>query len=100
MQLSDTDLLTKIKTALHITGTYQDEALNIYIAEVKEFMKSAGVKESIVNSEVSVGCILRGVTDAWNYGSGTPYYSQMFKQRVIQLALKQEEPNQEGNSNV
>ena len=85
------DILTKVKSALGITGTYQDATLNIYIDEVKAYMKDAGVLESIINSDVSAGVISRGVTDLWNYGSNTGKLSDYFYQRVSQLSLSDEE---------
>ena len=80
------DTLSKVKNALGITGTYQDETLNVYIDEVKAYMVSAGVPEGVVNSDVSAGVIARGVTDLWNYGSGAGKLSEYFYQRVSQLA--------------
>lgn len=85
--MTDAELLTKIKNGLGITGTYQDATLQVYIDEVKGFMKSAGVKDDVIASEASVGCIMRGVADLWNYGSGNAALSQYFIQRVIQLSL-------------
>jgi hypothetical protein len=85
------DILTKVKSALGITGTYQDATLNIYIDEVKAYMKDAGVSNSIINSDVSAGVIARGVTDLWNYGSNTGKLSDYFYQRVSQLSLSDEE---------
>lgn len=82
------DVLAKVKSALGITGTYQDETLNVYIDEVKDYMLSAGVAESIINSDMSAGVIARGVTDLWNYGSAGGKLSEYFYQRAIQLTYK------------
>lgn len=84
------DVLTKIKSALGITGNYQDATLNIYIDEVKYYMVDAGVPESVVNSEASAGVISRGVTDLWSYGTNDGKLSDYFYQRVSQLALSDE----------
>lgn len=84
--LSNTDLLTKVKKALGITGTYQDDTLSIYIDEVKEYLISAGVKSSVANSTMAVGVICRGVADLWNYGSSGTEFSNYFKERAIQLS--------------
>lgn len=78
------DILEKVKNSLGITGNYQDETLNEYINEVKLYMISAGVSESVANSEMSAGVIARGVSDLWNYGNGK--LSDYFYQRVSQLA--------------
>lgn len=83
--MTDTELLTKIKNGLGITGNFQDATLTEYVNEVKAFMVSAGVPLEVVASEVSVGCIMRGVADLWNYGSGNASLSDYFKMRVIQL---------------
>lgn len=85
------ELLTKIKKGLGITGDFQDDTLQIYIDEVKDFMKSAGVADGVINSSAAVGCILRGVADLWNYGSGNARLSEYFKIRVLQLRMIEEE---------
>lgn len=79
------DTLSKVKSALGITGTYQDETLTVYIDEVKEYMVSAGVPKAVVDSDVSAGVIARGVTDLWNYNGGGGKLSDYFYQRVSQL---------------
>lgn len=89
--MTNAELLTKIKSGLGITGTYQDDTLQVYIDEVKSFMKSAGVNKSVIESEAAVGCIIRGVADLWNYGSGSANLSPYFVQRLIQLSIKQGE---------
>lgn len=77
------DMLDKVKIALGITGTYQDDTLTEYINEVKLYLLDAGVCEAIVNSDVSAGVISRGVSDLWNYGAGK--LSEYFYQRASQL---------------
>lgn len=83
--MTDTELLTEVKQGLGITGAFQDNTLTVYINEVKGFMLSAGVPKDVVNSNVSTGCISRGVADLWNYGAGNASLSSYFKMRVIQL---------------
>lgn len=85
--MTDAELLTKVKTALGITGTYQDATLSLYIEEVKNYLIDAGVSLQILDSSASVGVIIRGVSDLWNYGMGTVSLSEYFMQRVIQLKL-------------
>lgn len=93
--MTDAELLTKIKNGLGITGDFQNDTLQVYVDEVKAFMQSAGVKPAVVNSAAAVGCIMRGVADLWNYGSGNARLSEYFKQRVIQLK-KAETPEENG----
>ena len=83
--MTDAELLAKIKNGLGITGNYQDNTLRVYIDDVKAFMLGAGVDENVVNSPVAVGCIMRGVADLWNYGSGNATLSDYFRMRLIQL---------------
>lgn len=76
--------LTAVKSALGITGTYQDDTLQIYIDEVTDFLKGAGVAAK----NITTGIIARGVSDLWNYGSGEGKLSDYFKQRAVQLCYK------------
>lgn len=86
--MTDAEILTAVKAGLGITTDYQDSTLQIYIDDVKAFMVSAGVSESKATSAAAVGCILRGVSDLWNYTSGGAKFSEYFKQRVTQLAAE------------
>lgn len=81
-------MLESIKTALGITGTYQDDLLQIYIDEVIAYLTDAGVSETVLASDTATGIIVRGVADLWNYGSGGTQLSPYFMQRAVQLALK------------
>lgn len=83
--MTDTEILNKVKTSIGITGTYQDDTLLEYIAEVKLFLADAGVPTEIIESTVSAGVITRGVSDLWNYGAGTANLSDYFMQRAFQL---------------
>ena len=86
--MTDTELLTKVKIGLGITGAYQDDTLMTYIDEVKNFLIDAGVSIDVLNSSVSVGVIIRGVSDLWNYGMGSAEFSEYFVQRATQLIYK------------
>ena len=79
------ELLVAVKSSLNINGEHFDNALNLYIEEVKEYLKSAGVLSEVVNSTLAVGCITRGVADLWNYGNGDTKLSEYFYQRAEQL---------------
>lgn len=76
--------LADVKTALGITGTYQDATLQQYIDEVVAFLNDAGVASANITS----GIIARGVSDLWNYGAGEGKLSSYFMMRASQLALK------------
>lgn len=85
--MAEVALLAKVKNCLGVSGTYQDAMLQLYIDEVKVFMKDAGVPEATIDSDSSAGVIIRGVADLWNLESGSVKFSEYFKMRVTQLAL-------------
>lgn len=76
--------LSKLKSMIGVTGDYHDELLDAYVDEVKEYMLSAGVPSSTLESEKAVGVIARGVEDLWVEKSLSNY----FYQRVTQLSGK------------
>lgn len=84
--MTDAEMLTTVKAALNIVGSYHDSALAIYIKEVNEYLRAAGVPESLINSSASAGAVSRGVADLWNYGAGEGKLSPYFYERVIQMA--------------
>lgn len=83
--MADASILTTVKKALGITGTYQDDTLNVYIDEVISYMVGAGIPSSLANNTASAGVIARGVTDLWNYGNAGGKLSEYFYQRVSQM---------------
>lgn len=89
--MADTHL-EGVKKALGITGTYQDDTLKIYIEEVEAYLVSAGVSIDVINSSVSAGVIVRGVTDLWLGGGKLSGY---FHERVIQLMYTEVKDNAE-----
>lgn len=87
-QLTAAERLAKVKTALGISGEYQDDTLSLYIEEVIEELVDAGVARSVAESNAAVGCIAVGVNDLWNYSSGGVKHSEYFNRRMIQLSMK------------
>ena len=88
-QLTAAERLAKVKTALGISGDYQDDTLTFYIDEVIEDLVDAGVARSVAESNAAVGCIALGVNDLWNYSSGGVKHSDYFYKRLIQLSMKE-----------
>lgn len=86
--MTNAEQLEKIKKALGIGGTYQDEPLEIYMSEVKDYLLDAGVTEEVLQSEKVIGVLARGVADLWNYGAGNAQLSLYFYQRASQLVYK------------
>lgn len=85
--MTEAEILAKVKTGLMISGEHFDEVLRLHIDEVKFYLRTAGVPETVVDSEESVGVILRGVADLWSNGSGNVTFSPFFYDRASQLAL-------------
>lgn len=86
MAEAELNILDQVKKGLGITGNYHNDMLQIHIEEVKSYMIDSGVKKSVVDSAASVGAIIRGVSDLWNFQSGEVKFSDYFMKRVIQLA--------------
>lgn len=82
--MADATMLTKVKNALGIEGTYQDTTISEYIDEVVAFLTDAGVSPS----KITAGIVSRGVSDLWSYGSGNGKLSDYFMQRATQLSYK------------
>ena len=82
--MTDAQMLTAVKAALGIEGTYQDTTITEYINEVKSYLVGAGVKAP----DITAGVVARGVADLWSYGSGQGKLSDYFMQRAAQLSYK------------
>ena len=82
--MASAEMLTKVKSALGIEGTYQDSTISEYIDEVVSFLIDAGVKQS----NITAGVVSRGVSDLWSYGAGNGKLSEYFMQRAAQLSYK------------
>ena len=76
--------MAEVKTALGITGDYQNETLQEWIVETVDFLRGAGVRDQDITS----GIVARGVADLWNYGGNDGKLSEYFIQRAAQLSYK------------
>ena len=97
--LNDTVVLKRVKNALGFINTdAQDETLLEHIRNVEADMTTAGVSDEVLNDEISVGCIVRGVIDSWSLSPGEGKYSEMYKEKLV--ALKNESLRREAGKNV
>ena len=80
------DMLSTVKSALGIGGSYHDATLTAYIDEVNQYMAAAGVPATVIGTAQTAGTVARGVADLWNYGGGAGALSPYFYERVIQLS--------------
>lgn len=85
--MSVEEIREKIKDML-LMGNTHDKMLDLYILEIIDFAKNAGVPDAVLSSERIIGLVARGVTDLWNYGAGDGKLSEYFMQRCIQLAAE------------
>ena len=89
--MEEAKLLANVKQALGETSDFADGMISIYIEEVLDYMKNAGV--SAKNAKSAVGVIARGVSDLWDNDGGGVKFSPYFHERVTQLALKSRSEN-------
>lgn len=80
----DMPTLSDIKTALGITGDFQDATLQLYFNEVMAFLMDAGVAAAYITP----GLVARGVADLWQYGGNDGKLSSYFIHRATQLSYK------------
>lgn len=83
--MTNTELLTRVKNGMLISGTSFDDALTMHIEEVKFYLADAGISKETIDSEKSVGIITRGVSDLFT--NETPTLSNYFHERVAQMVL-------------
>ena len=84
--MADAAILTAVKAALGVTGTFTDTTISVYIDDVVDFMRGAGVSAALITA--SPGVIARGVSDLWDNDGGNVKYSPAFHERVAQLVLR------------
>jgi hypothetical protein len=82
--MTERELLERVKEGINVYGDTLDGTLTIYITEIKEFMKDAGVPETFFNEIASVGIVTKGVRDLYFDGSLSDY----FYKRLYQLKLE------------
>ena len=78
-------LLTEVKARLAITDEYHDPQLLRFINDVVFYLKSSGITEEILSTDEAYGVIFRGVADLWNNEPGNAKFSNIFRERAIQL---------------
>lgn len=86
-------MLARVKTALGISGAWQDELLSGYIAEALDLLRRAGVPEASAMTAEASGLVARIVSDIWSYGPGGVKLSEYTRQRIAQLALSEKGGN-------
>lgn len=85
--ITEEELLERVKKSNLITNDYLDDSLLEKIKEVKSFMFYCGVPQEVLDSDIVVGTIAIGVNDLLSpMGTGgSQNFSPYFKLRVLQL---------------
>lgn len=88
--MTDAELLIECKKGLNIpvTSTAFDGVLTQKLLAVKSFMKGAGVSDTMLADNLSVGAIVMGVTDFWNIEGGEIKFSPVFYTLLSQLVIE------------
>ena len=84
--MANAAMLTVVKNALGVTGTFTDTTISVYIDEVVDYMSGAGVSAAIIAA--SPGVVARGVSDLWDNDGGNVKFSPYFHERVTQLVMR------------
>ena len=84
--MAEDAILTAVKNALGVTGTFTDATIQVYINEVVDYMHGAGVSTAVIHA--SPGVIARGVSDLWDNDGGNVKFSPYFHERVTQLVMR------------
>ena len=75
--------LEQVMTGMNLSGNEdQGATIQIYMDEVMSFLKNAGIPES----SITVGLVVRGVSDIWNYGGAKGELSPYFWERATQIS--------------
>ena len=74
---------------------YHRDKLQTYYNDALEYIKNAGVPESVATSEKADGCIVRYVLDTYNLNSNNVTLSDFFFMRLKQLQTLEVYPNEE-----
>lgn len=88
--MTEKDLTNRVIQILGLTE-YHYSIINGFVADGIDYLKSAGVEDSVIYSKKSVGVLVQYVTDVWNLTQGQSKLSPFFKERVTQLALTGDE---------
>lgn len=82
--IQDGELLAKVKEGLNMDGNdYQNNAILVWINEVKQTLLFAGVSSEVLGSTLAVGCIARGVDET--YIQRLTAHTEMFNGMVERL---------------
>lgn len=87
--MADLSLLETAKIRIGITGEFQNDRIQGYIDDIKQYLLDGGVEREIVEAPSSAGVIVRGVYDLY-YNDNLSSY---FIERASQLSYKEVDKN-------
>ncbi|WP_274363718.1 hypothetical protein [Paenibacillus thermotolerans] len=87
--MTEEELIAECKAGLDISegSTAFDKIIKQKLRAVIGFMKSAGVSDAKMNTDLAVGVMVMGVADLWNNASGEIKFSPAFHTLLTQLAV-------------
>lgn len=87
--MAEVSLLETVKIRIGITGEFQNDRIQGYIDDIKQYLLDGGVEREIVEAPSSAGVIVRGVYDLY-YNDNLSSY---FIERASQLSYKEVDKN-------
>lgn len=88
--MTEKDLTNRVIQILGLTE-YHEKIIDGFVSDGIDYLKSAGVPDSVIFSKRSVGVLVQYVNDVWNLTQGQSKLSPFFKERVIQLSMTGDE---------
>lgn len=96
-KMTENDLINRI-IELQGLSEFHRNIVSGHVYDGIDYMKASGVPDSVIYSRKSIGVLNSYVTDVWNLTQGQCKLSPFLKERIIQLALEDDE--KAGDENV
>ena len=86
--MADLALVSVCKRSLNIAPavTAFDDRIQQKADIVKGYMRNAGVSETVIESDMSMGVVALGVVDLWSLDGGAASFSPVFHTLLTQLS--------------
>jgi hypothetical protein len=86
-EMTDIELLDKVKKGLNISGNYNDDTLLVKVLAVKQYMLNLGIPSEQIETDLGVAALTVGVNDLWNISSGDVSFSRAFELLIAHLQI-------------
>lgn len=85
-EMTEKDLTDRVIEILGLTE-YHYKTISGYVYDGIDYLKNAGVPDSVIHSKQSIGVLVQYVNDTWTLTQGQSKLSPFFNERVRQLSL-------------